>query len=271
MDDMSASAPEDGRRPEFARVAAPAPASASDPLFVTVASFDGGYQKHGPCMWEPPAGALPQVGELCVIVRAIEEDGEGEQAVVIAFDRDDSAALDSEAAALAARLDALEAPRPHARQQWSGAVAMVTNVHYAGAAGFGTSSLGLTFTPVFDSTASPYNATDGAILDPSGKLMVPEVGLWAVYARAGFAASATAGPRSVNVRRNNGGTIGGVASGTCGPVGGANTPVAVAADIWPAGPGDYFEVTVYQNIGVNLNLTSVFFSMVKVSEAPMAL
>jgi hypothetical protein len=88
VDDMQASAPRDDRHPEFARVKTPAPASASDPLFVTVASFDGGYQKHGPCMWEPPAGALPQVGELCVIVRAIEEDGEGEQAVVIAFDRD---------------------------------------------------------------------------------------------------------------------------------------------------------------------------------------
>jgi microcystin-dependent protein len=93
VDDMQASAPQDVGKPEFARVAAPAPASASDPLFVTVASFDGGRHAHGPCMWEPPAGALPQVGELCVIVRAIEEDGEGEQAVVIAFDRDTTGGL----------------------------------------------------------------------------------------------------------------------------------------------------------------------------------
>lgn len=80
-------------RAELARVTAPAPVSASSDLFVIVNSFDGGRAEHGPCLWEPPAGALPAVGELCVVVRAVEEDGEGEQTIVIAFDRNDSAAL----------------------------------------------------------------------------------------------------------------------------------------------------------------------------------
>ena len=107
-------------RAEIARVTAPAPVSGSSPLFVIVNSFDGGRGEHGPCLWEPPAGGLPAVGEPCVVVRAVEEDGEGEQTIVIAFDRNDSAATDEDVAALDARLDVIEAGREAVRYVGTG-------------------------------------------------------------------------------------------------------------------------------------------------------
>ena len=121
--------------PFVARVAAPAPATASADLFVTIGAFDGGRHEHGPCLWEPPAGALPAVGELCVVVRAIEEDGEGEQNIVIAFDRNDSAATDAEITALDTRVDSLEGqskiPFPFASGWANSAVAGVEPATYS--------------------------------------------------------------------------------------------------------------------------------------------
>ena len=55
-----------------ARVAAPAPASASDELWVTAPSFDGGVSKIGPCHWQAPT-PLPQRGDECLLILADED------------------------------------------------------------------------------------------------------------------------------------------------------------------------------------------------------
>jgi hypothetical protein len=52
-----------------AKVAAPAPASASDDLWVTILSFDGGVSPVGPCRWQAPA-VMPVVGALCLLILA---------------------------------------------------------------------------------------------------------------------------------------------------------------------------------------------------------
>lgn len=91
-------------RAELARVTDPAPAAAGDPLFVVIPSFDGGRHAHGPCLWQP-AGRIPLVGDQCVVVRAIEDDGEGELTTVLQWSEKIPAPADF---ALEGRVSAVE-------------------------------------------------------------------------------------------------------------------------------------------------------------------
>jgi hypothetical protein len=54
-------------------------AAISDPVYVTIPSFDGGRHKHGPCNWTPRVDAsgdvlLPSDGDLCLVVEDEEEN-----------------------------------------------------------------------------------------------------------------------------------------------------------------------------------------------------
>lgn len=87
-----------------ARVAAPAPATTTDPLYVTVPAFDSSRSKIGPCRWQPIPGLLPAAGARCVLITS-----DDETPWVVLFDGIDlpipDLATQAELAAVAAKVD----------------------------------------------------------------------------------------------------------------------------------------------------------------------
>jgi hypothetical protein len=70
-DQLAASTPAD-LHAYNATVAAPAPATGADELWVLASSFDGGTHKIGPCRWQAPT-PLPSVGDECLLILADED------------------------------------------------------------------------------------------------------------------------------------------------------------------------------------------------------
>jgi hypothetical protein len=151
-----------------------------------------------------------------------------------------------------------------ARLQWTGSAAMLTNTHYAFSAFGGMTDIGVDPGLLFDHTNGRMTREATA-----ARLIAPQTGVYHFYAYAAWTPSATAGARGINIRRNTNGASGtptaggtaGVAAQTGFGGSGSNQTILSTGGYFPLWADDELEITVYQNIGVNLNLVAVQLAM----------
>jgi hypothetical protein len=169
--------------------------------------------------------------------------------------------------------------RPFARVGWTGTVALATNTHASMGAATGLTHLAVDPTVQWDSTGTTLTTAGRmARLAADGRLTAPQTGLYYISASASYAASATAGPRAINLRRNHltfgppaaftGGGIGTVQGEQDGGVGATNSAGVTTSAIWPIQENSEIEATFYQNIGGNLNLTGMSLMMALIAPLP---